>query len=47
MVGDLALCGHDIHGHIVAYRSGHRLNAELVRVLLVEGRRLADRRRTA
>jgi UDP-3-O-acyl N-acetylglucosamine deacetylase len=44
MVGDLALCGHDIQGHIVAYRSGHRLNAELVRVLLVEGRRTAERR---
>jgi UDP-3-O-acyl N-acetylglucosamine deacetylase len=34
LVGDLALAGCDIEGHIVAYRSGHRLNAELVRAVL-------------
>ena len=33
LVGDLALFGHDLRGHIVAYRSGHPLNVELVRVL--------------
>jgi UDP-3-O-acyl N-acetylglucosamine deacetylase len=33
LVGDLALLGHDLRGHIVAYRSGHPLNVELVRVL--------------
>jgi UDP-3-O-[3-hydroxymyristoyl] N-acetylglucosamine deacetylase/3-hydroxyacyl-[acyl-carrier-protein] dehydratase len=34
MVGDLALLGKDISGHVVAHRSGHQLNAELVRALL-------------
>lgn len=34
LVGDLALAGCDIHGRITAYRSGHRLNAELVAALL-------------
>ena len=38
LVGDLALSGCDLVGHFVAYCSGHRLNAELVRVLLTEGR---------
>lgn len=33
IVGDTALLGHDIHGHIVAYRAGHSLNVELVRTL--------------
>ncbi len=33
LVGDLALCGLDIRGHIVAYRSGHPLNVELARTL--------------
>ncbi len=33
LVGDLALFGHDLRGHVVAYRSGHPLNVELVRVL--------------
>jgi UDP-3-O-[3-hydroxymyristoyl] N-acetylglucosamine deacetylase len=47
LVGDLALCGCDIAGQIVAYRSGHRLNADLARVLLAEGRRHSDRRRSA
>ncbi len=34
MVGDLALLGRDLIGHIVAHRSGHHLNAELARRLL-------------
>jgi len=38
LVGDLALSGCDLIGHFVAYCSGHRLNADLVRVLLTEGR---------
>jgi UDP-3-O-[3-hydroxymyristoyl] N-acetylglucosamine deacetylase len=38
MIGDLALAGCDIVGRFVAYRSGHRLNAELVKVLLPEAR---------
>jgi UDP-3-O-[3-hydroxymyristoyl] N-acetylglucosamine deacetylase len=33
LLGDLALFGHDLRGHVVAYRSGHPLNVELVRVL--------------
>lgn len=34
MVGDLALLAKDIRGHVVAHRSGHQLNAALVRKLL-------------
>jgi UDP-3-O-[3-hydroxymyristoyl] N-acetylglucosamine deacetylase/3-hydroxyacyl-[acyl-carrier-protein] dehydratase len=34
MVGDLALLGKDLAGQIIAYRSGHQHNAELVRRLL-------------
>jgi UDP-3-O-acyl-N-acetylglucosamine deacetylase len=34
LVGDLALFGEDLAGHLVAYRSGHTLNVELVRSLL-------------
>jgi UDP-3-O-acyl N-acetylglucosamine deacetylase len=37
LVGDLALAGCDLVGHFVAHRSGHRLNAELVRQLLASG----------
>ena len=33
LVGDLALCGFDLVGHVVAYRSGHPLNVELARAL--------------
>lgn len=34
MVGDLALLGKDLVGHVVAHRSGHSLNASLVEALL-------------
>lgn len=47
LVGDLALAGCDLAAHIVAYRSGHRLNAELVRTLLTEGDLVGGLRRTA
>lgn len=47
LVGDLALAGCDLAGHIVAFRSGHRLNAELVRVLLTEGDLFVGLRRSA
>jgi UDP-3-O-acyl-N-acetylglucosamine deacetylase len=47
LVGDLALAGCDIHGQIIAYRSGHRLNAELVRTILCEPALVGARRRTA
>jgi UDP-3-O-[3-hydroxymyristoyl] N-acetylglucosamine deacetylase/3-hydroxyacyl-[acyl-carrier-protein] dehydratase len=43
MMGDLALLGKDIAGHVVAHRSGHQLNAELVRELI----RQIDAPRTA
>jgi UDP-3-O-acyl N-acetylglucosamine deacetylase len=33
LLGDLSLLGQDIRGHLVAYRSGHPLNVELVRAL--------------
>jgi len=33
MVGDLGLAGCDLVGQFVAYRSGHRLNAELLRTI--------------
>ncbi len=33
LIGDLALCGFDIAGHVIAYRSGHALNVELARTL--------------
>lgn len=47
LVGDLALAGCDIVGHVTAHRSGHHLNAKLLRALLAEGRIELDRRRTA
>ena len=47
LVGDFALTGCDVLGHIVAHRSGHRLNAEMVRVLLHEGEKIAGRRKIA
>ena len=33
LIGDLSLLGHDLRGHVVAYRSGHPLNVELARTL--------------
>jgi UDP-3-O-acyl N-acetylglucosamine deacetylase len=33
IIGDLSLFGSDLRGHVVAYRSGHPLNVELVRHL--------------
>jgi UDP-3-O-acyl-N-acetylglucosamine deacetylase len=32
-VGDLSLLNADLCGHLIAYRSGHPLNVEMVRVL--------------
>lgn len=34
IIGDLALCGFDIAGHVTAYRSGHALNAALALELM-------------
>jgi len=47
LIGDLSLAGCELIGHFIAHRSGHRLNAELVKVLLKEGRIEEDLRRTA
>ena len=47
LVGDLALAGCDLAGHVIAHRSGHRLNAELVRALLSEEKITEVRRRSA
>jgi UDP-3-O-acyl N-acetylglucosamine deacetylase len=33
LLGDLALAGADLAGHVVAYRSGHALNIELAKLL--------------
>ncbi len=47
LIGDLTLAGCDLVGHFVAHRSGHRLNAELVRALLNEEEVIESRRRSA
>ncbi len=47
LVGDLALAGCDLQGHITAYRSGHRLNAEMVRALHENGEHQVFRRKSA
>lgn len=47
MVGDLALAGCDLVGRFVAFRSGHRLNAELVREIVAEGQRQEEWKRCA
>jgi len=44
LVGDLALCGFDLVGHVVAYRSGHPLNVELARSLTRAFQRESSRR---
>jgi UDP-3-O-acyl N-acetylglucosamine deacetylase len=36
LIGDLALCGFDLAGHLVAFRSGHSLNVELSRLLAAQ-----------
>ena len=44
LVGDLALCGIDLVGHVVAYRSGHPLNVEMARALTRVAQREGTRR---
>jgi UDP-3-O-acyl N-acetylglucosamine deacetylase len=41
-LGDLSLCGFDLAGHIVGYRSGHALNVELARRLAALAARSAS-----
>jgi UDP-3-O-[3-hydroxymyristoyl] N-acetylglucosamine deacetylase len=47
LVGDLALTGVDLVGHVIAHRSGHRLNAEMARALLNEEKLTEGYRRSA
>lgn len=47
LLGDLALCGFDLAGHVVAYRSGHSLNAVLANTLLKMHKNLAAPRKVA
>lgn len=47
MVGDLAMAGCDLIGRFVAFRSGHRLNAELVRAIVAQGRMQEEFKRCA
>jgi UDP-3-O-[3-hydroxymyristoyl] N-acetylglucosamine deacetylase len=47
LVGDLALAGCDLVGSFYAHKSGHRLNVELVKALLIEGRIEEGLRRSA
>ncbi|MEN6406443.1 MAG: UDP-3-O-acyl-N-acetylglucosamine deacetylase [Thermoguttaceae bacterium] len=47
MVGDLALAGCDLVGRFVAFRSGHRLNAELVRQIVADEQRQEQWKRSA
>lgn len=49
VVGDLALAGRPLVGHVVANRSGHQLNAALVKALLEQeqARGTQSRRRSA
>jgi UDP-3-O-acyl N-acetylglucosamine deacetylase len=43
IVGDLALAGRDLVGQVEGHRSGHQLNAALVRALLSDGPVAPDR----
>ncbi len=47
LVGDLALAGCDLAGRVLAYRTGHRLNAELVRAILAQDDMAEEHRRCA
>ncbi len=47
ILGDLSLIGCDLRGHIVAYRSGHPHNVELVRMLTLQMQRVLPRQRLA
>ena len=47
MVGDLALAGCDLAGRFLAYRGGHRLNAEMVHAVLAEDQGQRELKRCA
>ena len=42
VIGDFALAGFDILGHITASRTGHRLNGEMIKRLLKHGQIIGD-----
>ncbi len=42
LIGDLALCGVDIHAHVIATRAGHKSNYLLVKQFLERMRQLED-----
>ncbi len=47
IIGDLSLFGHDLCGHIVAYRSGHPLNVEMAKALRQRVAQALPRQRAA
>ncbi len=47
LVGDLALAGCDLVGHVVAHRSGHRLNSDLVWAVINQEELVENLRRSA
>lgn len=47
MTGDLALAGCDLIGRFTAYRSGHQLNGELVRMLINQNQEQEEIKRCA
>lgn len=47
LVGDLALAGCDVIGHVVVHCGGHKINSDLVRALLAEGLMVEPWRRCA
>lgn len=47
ILGDLALFGYDLSGHVVAYRSGHPLNVDLAGMLRDAVHPVLERRRLA
>jgi UDP-3-O-acyl N-acetylglucosamine deacetylase len=47
ILGDLSLIGCDLRGHVVACRSGHPHNVELVRLLALQMQRVLPRQRVA
>jgi UDP-3-O-acyl N-acetylglucosamine deacetylase len=47
LVGDLALAGCPVAGHVIAHKSGHKLNADLVKLALARGHLIGPLRKTA
>ncbi len=47
ILGDLSLCGCDLRGHVVAYRTGHPHNIQLVQLLSLQMQTVLPRRRRA